>query len=39
MIPLNMQLLYLDLQIDDLIPLWISIFLNDFGAKLKNKKI
>lgn len=25
---------YLDLEIDELIPLWICIFLNDFGAQL-----
>lgn len=35
---LNMYLSYLDLEIDDLIPLWICVFLNDFGAQLKTKK-
>lgn len=35
---LNMRLSYLDLEIDELIPLRISVFLNDFGAKLKQRK-
>lgn len=33
-----MSLLYLDLKIYDLIPLWISILLYDFGAQLKQRK-
>lgn len=34
----NNHISYLDLEIDDLIPLWIGIFFNDFCAQLKENK-